>query len=71
MLAVASIAGAPLLLVDRDEIPPATHTELERLRPSHLVVVGGQMSVSPAVRQALAGYLRADDAGPDDAELDL
>jgi ABC-type polysaccharide/polyol phosphate transport system ATPase subunit len=70
-LAVASLAGAPLLLVERDEVPPVTHTELERLAPSHLVVVGGEMSVSSSVRQVLSGYLRPADRGSDDEDIDL
>jgi len=68
--AVASLVDAPLLLVERDEVPPATHTELERLQPSHIVVVGGPMSVSLAVRQALAGYVRPVEPPPDD-DVDL
>jgi ABC-type polysaccharide/polyol phosphate transport system ATPase subunit len=63
--AVAGLSGAPLLLVDPYEVPPATHTELERLAPSHVVVLGGPMSVSTGVRQALAGYLRPEEVGPD------
>lgn len=60
--AMAGLADAPLLLVDRNEIPEATHIELERLAPSNLVLLGGPLSVSFEVRRSLAGYLR--DAAP-------
>ena len=71
--AVAGLSGAPLLLVDRDEIPTATHTQLERLAPSRVVVLGGPQSVAPDVRRALAGYLRsARSTGPEaEGDLDL
>ncbi len=69
-VAVARLSGVPLLLVDRDEVPPTTHTELERLAPGHLVVIGGQKAVSTGVRQLLAGYLRSDEPEPG-ADVDL
>ncbi|NHA68011.1 cell wall-binding repeat-containing protein [Phycicoccus flavus] len=69
--AVADLADAPLLLVDRDEVPAATHTELERLRPSHVVVLGGPMAVTPSVRQALAGYLGGEEPERTEDDLDL
>ncbi len=68
--AVATLSDAPLLLVERDEVPPATHTQLERLAPSHVVVVGGQMAVSAGVRQMLAGYLSGEER-LDDSEVDF
>jgi putative cell wall-binding protein len=48
--------GGPLLLVRPDAIPAATATELARLRPSRIVVLGGPASVSEAVARALQGY---------------
>ena len=52
-------------------IPSVTHAELERLQPSHLVVIGGPRTVSIAVRQSLAGYLRTDRSGSGEADVDL
>ncbi len=52
----AARAGGPILLVSRREIPPATTTELVRLRPSRIVVLGGAGVISDAVVAALAGY---------------
>jgi len=69
--AVASLANAPLLLVDRDEVPASTHGQLERLGPNHLVVLGGPTLVSTSVRQALAGYLLSETDGPEESDLDL
>jgi|GEM_PF-205240 len=66
--ALASLDDAPLLLVERDGVPAATQDELERLAPSRLVVIGGPLSVSAAVRQALGGHLRS---GTADSGLDV
>ena len=52
----AARAGGPILLVGRNEIPPATQAELVRLRPSRIVVLGGAGVISDAVVAALAGY---------------
>lgn len=49
----AAKVGAPLLLVPPDSLPASIRTELERLQPSEIVVVGGPASVSPAVYTAL------------------
>src|SRR5581483_2536958 len=38
--AAAGLRGVPVHLVTRDTIPPATATELARLRPERIVVVG-------------------------------
>ncbi|MBR7743468.1 cell wall-binding repeat-containing protein [Phycicoccus sp. BSK3Z-2] len=69
--AVAALANAPILLVDRDEVPSATHAQLERLAPSHVVLLGGEMAVAPAVRQSLAGYLRQGGPGRGESEGDV
>jgi putative cell wall-binding protein len=53
--AVAHIA--PVLLVTADTIPPAVATELDRLDPSRIVVLGGPKTVSEGVSAALRGYL--------------
>jgi putative cell wall-binding protein len=58
-LAGAAVAGrdhAPLLLVGPTGIPSAIATELGRLAPKRIVVLGGTGSVSGAVQSALAGY---------------
>jgi putative cell wall-binding protein len=51
----AGTAGAPILLV-REHIPPVTAAELERLRPSRIVILGGPVAVSDAVKNDLAKY---------------
>lgn len=51
--AAAAKAGAPLLLVSPREIPAATRDQLIRLRPKHIVVVGGAAAVSAAVERDL------------------
>lgn len=49
----AAAEGAPLLLVTATEVPQATGTELARLRPKRVVIVGDQNSVSEQVAAAL------------------
>lgn len=49
--------GAPLLLTGRDTLPQATITELKRLTPSRIVVLGGSGVVSSAVTTQLRSYL--------------
>lgn len=45
--------GGALLLVTRASVPPATRTEIERLQPSQIVVVGGSTAVPAAVTDEL------------------
>ncbi len=45
----AAGAGAPLLLTEPDVLPDVTRTELQRLNPERVVIVGGQAAVSGAV----------------------
>ncbi|MCI0583239.1 MAG: cell wall-binding repeat-containing protein [Chloroflexi bacterium] len=55
-LAAAAVAGAsraPVLLVTKAAIPAATTTELQRLKPQRIIVVGGPAAVSDAVLGAL------------------
>ncbi|WP_404290946.1 peroxidase family protein [Glutamicibacter arilaitensis] len=57
-LAVASPAardGAPVLLVRPDSIPPEVLTEINRLNPARVVILGGPNAVSVEVENALAG----------------
>ncbi len=49
----AGLAGGPVLLVPRDRIPDVTLTEIGRLRPGRIVIVGGAGVVSPAVEEHL------------------
>ncbi|MDP3984497.1 MAG: cell wall-binding repeat-containing protein [Acidimicrobiia bacterium] len=54
--AVAGKVGAPLLLVDTNSIPDPTATELARLSPDTIVILGGNSAVSPDVEIALGAY---------------
>jgi putative cell wall-binding protein len=45
----------PVLLVRRDSVPASTGTELDRLQPQRVVVVGGPAAVSDAVVRAVGG----------------
>ena len=59
-LAGAPVAGrdaAPLLLVPGTSIPDVVKTELSRLKPGRIVVLGGTASVSDAVKTSLVAYL--------------
>jgi subtilisin family serine protease/putative cell wall-binding protein len=53
---LAAANGGPVLLVTRDTIPSATATELRRLAPRRIVILGGTASVSDAVLRAARGY---------------
>lgn len=58
-LSGAPVAGsqhAPVLLVDRDDIPPAIVVELGRLNPGKIVILGGVGAVSTQVERRLARY---------------
>jgi putative cell wall-binding protein len=54
--AAAAKAGGPLLLVQPDSIPAETSTELTRLTPASIVVLGGTAAVSDAVQATLKTY---------------
>jgi putative cell wall-binding protein len=53
---VAARMGAPILLVERDRVPPDTAHELSRLRPQQIFVLGGPAVVSDGVRHQVAQY---------------
>lgn len=60
-LSAAAAAGGdfgrgPVLLVTRDSIPTSVASELARLRPYRIVVIGGTGVVSTQVEQALRSY---------------
>lgn len=57
----AALAGrldAPLLLADRDGIPPATRAAIAALRPRKAIVVGGPSAVPDAVLEDLGVAVR-------------
>ena len=52
----AAVGPGPLLLTASTALPPATATELARLAPARIVVLGGPAVVSDTVLVALADY---------------
>lgn len=54
--ALAGAADGPLLLVQPGSIPHAIRTELRRLDPDRIVVVGGTSVISSSVQSALRTY---------------
>ena len=54
---VAGMQDAPVLLVTTSSIPADIRTELDRLNPERIVIVGGTNSVSDNVKGQLAGYI--------------
>jgi putative cell wall-binding protein len=54
--AIAGRNGGPILLVKKTALPGATATELARLKPGKIVILGGTGAVSNAVASALARY---------------
>lgn len=54
--ALAADRDSPVVLVEPDRIPDAVKTELTRLRPQRVVVVGGSAAVSDRVFRALERY---------------
>jgi putative cell wall-binding protein len=50
------VLEGPILLTDRDALPPATTAELERLKPEKIVILGGSAVVTDTVAGQLAGY---------------
>ncbi|PRY68882.1 carboxypeptidase family protein [Glaciihabitans tibetensis] len=53
---VAAKDGSPILLVTPGSIPASIATELQRLQPKRIVVLGGVNSVSDAVKAQLDAY---------------
>lgn len=51
--AAAARQGAPLLLTTAQGLPPETAAALKRLAPSRVVILGGEVSVSKAVAEAV------------------
>ena len=52
---LAGREGAPVLLSHRDGVPEQTLAQLDRLRPSKVIVVGGEAAVSEAAAVQIAG----------------
>jgi putative cell wall-binding protein/peptidoglycan/xylan/chitin deacetylase (PgdA/CDA1 family) len=57
--AAAGKLGGPVLLVTKDSIPAVVKTELNRLHPAKIVVLGGTATVSDSVKNALNGIAPA------------
>ena len=60
-LAGAPAAGmqqGPLLLIAQTSIPPVVATELTRLKPARIVVLGGTASIAEKTKTALAAYTK-------------
>ena len=52
----AARSGGPILLTRPEDLPEATATEIERLAPARIVVVGGTGAVSDAVEESLSAF---------------
>ena len=52
----AAKANGPILLTAADQLPSATATELARLKPSKIVILGGTGAVGAGVETRLAAY---------------
>jgi len=50
---------APVLLCEPTRVPPALESELRRLRPDSVIILGGEVSLTPAVRTHLSQILPA------------
>lgn len=53
----AALSRSPVLLVEPNSIPASVKQELRRLKPTHIVIVGGPGAVSAAVERDLQNYL--------------
>ncbi|WP_347350305.1 cell wall-binding repeat-containing protein [Intrasporangium sp.] len=52
----AARRGGPVLLVRKDGVPKSVQTELARLRPTTIYVLGGTSAISSATAQKLGSY---------------
>lgn len=57
---MAKALGAPVLLINTNNIPESTVAELTRLAPKHIVVVGGPSAISTVVEGQLAAFAAQD-----------
>ncbi|KKI22127.1 MULTISPECIES: cell wall-binding repeat-containing protein [unclassified Leucobacter] len=56
--AAAGAQGGPVLLARSNSIPDAVATELRRLKPARIVILGGTGAVGDSVQNALRSYTR-------------
>lgn len=54
---VAGTLESPVLLVDTTALPDTVAAEIDRLKPSRIVILGGPNTISYGVQAALAGHL--------------
>ena len=54
----AAANGGPVLLVRPDAVPDAIGAELQRLKPTRIVVLGGEQAVSKAVFEQLRAFVK-------------
>lgn len=54
---VAGMTGGPVLLTDTTKLPSITASELARLKPRRIVVLGGANTISYGVQAALSAYV--------------
>jgi putative cell wall-binding protein len=69
--AAAAKLGGPMLYVTRNDIPSSVASELERLDPARIIVVGPSSSVSHGVMVALEQYITAPNTPPVAVDDDL
>ncbi|NYD68392.1 cell wall-binding repeat-containing protein [Agromyces atrinae] len=55
----AAVEGGPLLLTESNRLTPVIRAEIERLKPSKVVIVGGSGAVSAAVEKSVKQTLAA------------
>lgn len=55
----AAASGAPILLVPRNTLPTVVATELQRLKPQAIAVIGGAGAISETNKTAIAKYAPA------------
>lgn len=58
--ALAGMVDAPVLLVQHDRIPSSVASQLDRLNPGQIVILGGTEAVSDTVRDAARAYTDGD-----------
>ncbi|MFB2554131.1 cell wall-binding repeat-containing protein [Herbiconiux liangxiaofengii] len=54
--AAAGVGGGAVLLVRKDEIPSSIRSELTRLTPQRIVVIGGSATIDPSVEIELRAF---------------
>jgi putative cell wall-binding protein len=52
----AAKKSSPILLTAKDELPPETVSELRRLAPKRIYILGGELTVSPQVEADASAY---------------